>query len=66
MSQPFIAIVTEVTVARLGESIYSDMATRIGMDDEGAGPYVVIRQVDTKDGVRLTPRGVAGRSPGYR
>lgn len=55
MSQPFTPIVTEVTVTRTGESIYSDTATRISMDDEGAGPYVVIRQADTTDGVRLTP-----------
>lgn len=48
--------VTEITMHPADQSpIYSQMATKIGIMDEGAGPFVTITQ-DTDDGVVATIR----------
>lgn len=45
--------VTEITMHPEDQSpIYSQMATKIGIQDEGAGPFVTITQ-DTDDGVAM-------------
>ena len=45
--------VTEITMHPEGQSpVFSELATKIGIQDEGAGPFVTITQ-DTDDGVSM-------------
>lgn len=42
-------IITQMTVCADGDSpIVSDTAIHIGMDDQGAGPYLTFRGTDTQ------------------
>jgi len=41
---------TQFTVARKGDQIYSESATRIDIDDEGAGEFIAL----VRDGMRIT------------
>lgn len=45
--------VTEITMHPEGQSpVFSELATRVSLQDEGAGPFVTITQ-DTDDGVAM-------------
>ena len=35
---------TRLTLAQVGEAIFSEMATQVEIDDEGGGEYVMVRQ----------------------
>lgn len=43
----YITRVAALAVMRPTDSIYSDTVTTVGLDDEGAGEYVVVKQPAT-------------------
>ena len=46
---PFTTIITKLCVVPSGKPIHDEAATTIGLDDEGGGLFVVIRQEDNLD-----------------
>ena len=46
---PIITITTKLCVVPSGKPIYDEAATTIGLDDEGGGLFVTIRQEDNLD-----------------
>ena len=48
--KPYIARITQVTIAPEGEPIFSEMATDICIEDDAAGEYLVLRQSTRNDG----------------
>lgn len=53
MSKTFEARVTMIKVTPEGEDTFSDLATSVILEDEGAGEFVVIHQEDGE--VRFDP-----------
>ena len=53
MSKEYEARVTMITVTPEGEDTFSDQATSVRVEDEGAGEFVVIHQEDGE--VRFDP-----------
>ena len=54
---PIITITTKLCVVPSGKPIYDEAATTIGMDDEGGGAFVTIRQESAMDSdiIRIDP-----------
>ena len=54
---PIITITTKLCVVPSGKPIYDEAATTIGLDDEGGGAFVTIRQESAMDGdiIRIDP-----------
>ena len=54
---PIITITTKLCVVPSGKPIYDEAATTIGMDDEGGGAFVTIRQESSMDSdiIRIDP-----------
>lgn len=48
--KPYVARITQVTIAPEGEPIFSEMATNICIEDDAAGEYLVLRQSTRNDG----------------
>ena len=56
MTDKYETRVTEMTVLRKGDTLCGDSATIVGIDDEGGGEFVVIRQpAYTGSELRLNP-----------
>lgn len=53
--RPYETRVTELTVAPKGEPIYSELATRVKIRDDAAGPFVEV----TQEGGSVDLRGVS-------
>ena len=54
---PIITITTKLCVVPSGKPIYDEAATTIGLDDEGGGAFVTIRQESAMDSdiIRIDP-----------
>ena len=54
---PIITITTRLCVVPSGKSIDDEAATTVGLDDEGGGLFVVIRQEENLDEneIRINP-----------
>lgn len=46
---PIITITTKLCVVPSGKPIYDETATTVGLDDDGGGLFVTIRQEDNLD-----------------
>ena len=46
---PIITLTTKLCVVPSGKPIYDETATTVGLDDEGGGLFVTIRQEDNLD-----------------
>ena len=46
---PIITLTTKLCVVPTGKPIYDEAATTVGIDDEGGGLFVTIRQEDNLD-----------------
>ena len=44
MSTEYERVVTQITIKPKGEPIFHELATKISIDDEAAGPFVVVSQ----------------------
>ena len=49
MTPPNTTIITKLCVVPSGKPIYDEAATLVGLDDEGGGLFVTIRQEDNLD-----------------
>ncbi len=48
MKKNYQTRITQMTVCPEGESLFSELATRISIDDEGGGEFVVVSQESGK------------------
>jgi hypothetical protein len=53
----FVSVISAVTVLHRGGSLNDDTATRISLDDEGAGAFVVVDQDsgNSEGKIQITP-----------
>lgn len=53
----FVAVISAVTVVHRGGGIHDETATRISLDDEGAGAFVVVDQDsgNSEGKIQITP-----------
>jgi hypothetical protein len=48
--------ITQITIVPKGESILSELATEISIDDEGAGEFIVVNQpLRDESGIQIDP-----------
>ena len=49
MDDRYETIISVYTILPIGQSIYSEMATTVELDDEGAGLFVAVKQAGRTD-----------------
>jgi hypothetical protein len=48
--------ITQITIVPKGESILSELATEISIDDEGAGEFIIVNQpLRDESGIQIDP-----------
>lgn len=55
MSTEYERVVTQITIKPKGEPIFHELATKISIDDEAAGPFLVVSQArdDSRSGITI-------------